>query len=259
MQEWREEAQAMLARAPGIYGVYAATQAATVFEYQASHVFPSASTIKVLVMAELLRQVDQREHMLTEQPPLPATPVGGCGILDFLSPAYHPDITELLHFMICCSDNRAANALIEFTGMEAINRLAAEIGMPDTRLRRVMMDVEAARQGRENTTSPADMGHLFNLLSRNELVSATASATMKTVLGRQQFSDVMMLLMPDSVHAEHKTGSLPGSVLDVGIVYGGQSPLILCLMATQLPSNGDGAVLLGKIASMIYKAHREAC
>ncbi|HEY5001264.1 MAG TPA: serine hydrolase [Candidatus Cryosericum sp.] len=77
------------------------------------------------------------------------------------------------------------------------------------------------------------------------------------ILGRQQFADIMMLFLPEGIRAEHKTGGLPGSVLDVGLVYGARDPLILCLMATRLANNGEGAVILGKVAEIIYGAGKE--
>jgi len=36
-----------------------------------------------------------------------------------------------------------------------------------------------------------------------------------------------------------------------------QDPLILCLMATRLANNGEGAVILGKVAEIIYRAGKE--
>ena len=80
---------------------------------------------------------------------------------------------------------------------------------------------------------------------------------LSTILGRQQFSHIMMLFLPEEIQVEHKTGGLPGSVLDVGLLYGARDPLILCLMATQLVNNGEGAVILGKVAEIIYRAGKE--
>jgi beta-lactamase class A len=164
---------------------------------------------------------------------------------------------DLLHFMICSSDNKATNVLIRLTGMDAVNQLAEDIGMTNTWLRRFMMDTESIQQDIDNTTSPADMGRFFKLLACNELVSSRASATMKMILGRQQFADIMMLFLPEGIRAEHKTGGLPGSVLDVGLMYRARDPLILCLMATQLANNGEGAVILGKVAAITYTAGKE--
>jgi beta-lactamase class A len=257
MENWQEQVHALLGSAQGKFGVYAATPTVPLFKYQASNIFPSASTIKVLIMAELLRQVEAGIHSLSEHPVLSTTPTGGCGILEFLSPDYRPDLMDLLHFMICSSDNKATNALIRLTGMDAVNQLAVDIRMTNTRLRRFMMDTESIEQGIDNTTSPADMGRFFKLLAGNELVSSRASATMKTILGHQQFADIMMLFFPEGIRAEHKTGGLPGSVLDVGLVYGAKDPLILCLMATQLTNNGQGAVILGKVAEIIYTTEKE--
>lgn len=48
-------------------------------------------------------------------------------------------------------------------------------------------------------------------------------------------------------------------VLDAGLVYGARDPLILCLMATQLVNNGEGAVILGKVAAITYTTGEEEC
>jgi len=101
MQDWQEQVRALLGNAQGKFGVYAAIPSVPLFEYQTSSIFPSASTIKVLIMAELLRQVEAGAHALTEHPVLPTAPTGGCGILEFLNSDYRPDLMDLLHFMIC--------------------------------------------------------------------------------------------------------------------------------------------------------------
>ncbi|HEX7608592.1 MAG TPA: serine hydrolase, partial [Candidatus Cryosericum sp.] len=74
MQDWQEQVRALLGGAQGKFGVYAATPTLPLFEYQTSSIFPSASTIKVLIMAELLRQVEAGTHALTEHPVLPTAP-----------------------------------------------------------------------------------------------------------------------------------------------------------------------------------------
>jgi hypothetical protein len=40
-------------------------------------------------------------------------------------------------------------------------------------------------------------------------------------------------------------------------MYRARDPLILCLMATQLANNGEGAVILGKVAAITYTAGKE--
>jgi len=100
---------------------------------------------------------------------------------------------------------------------------------------------------------------LRRVLSMILVVLIVASATMKMILGRQQFADIMMLFLPEGIRAEHKTGGLPGSVLDVGLVYGAKGPFILCLMATQLANSGEGVVILGEVAKIIYTNGKEQC
>lgn len=129
--------------------------------------------------------------------------------------------------------------------------------MTGTKLRRFMMNTGSICHNIDNTTSPADMGRFFRLLAHNELVSSKVSTVMKTILGRQQFTGAMTLFLPTETHAEHRTGSLPGSVLNVGLAYYAKKPLILCLMATQLDNTGEGAMVLGRVVDLICTAGKE--
>jgi len=55
------------------------------------------------------------------------------------------------------SDNAATNVLIDRLGMENVNALLDSLALHNTKLRRKMMDVKAATEGRENISTPQDM------------------------------------------------------------------------------------------------------
>jgi beta-lactamase class A len=59
--------------------------------------------------------------------------------------------------VMAVSDNSATNVLIERVGMEKVNKLMDRLGLKQTRLRRKMMDLKAAREGRENVSTPREM------------------------------------------------------------------------------------------------------
>ena len=68
----------------------------------------------------------------------------------------------LVFHMIVESDNTCTNMLIDLLGFDAVNEEIQRQGMEHTQLRRKMMDFEAARQGKENVTSPGDMGRVVS-------------------------------------------------------------------------------------------------
>src|SRR2546430_2341963 len=64
---------------------------------------------------------------------------------------------DVATFMIVLSDNGATNILIDRVGMDNINAEIARLGLAQTHLRRRMIDIEAARRGDENVSTPREL------------------------------------------------------------------------------------------------------
>lgn len=103
----------------------------------------SASVIKLLVLAALLDSVHAGTHTLDESLTVSnADMVGGTGVISDMGVGDYT-LRSLATYMITDSDNVATNKIIGLLGMENINAEAAQLGLPNTRLERLMMD-EAA-------------------------------------------------------------------------------------------------------------------
>ena len=180
---------------------------------------PSASLIKVLILAEVLRQGDQ--GLLSLDDALDARPedlvedsemVGGEEL-----PARIP-VRRLAEGMITLSDNAATNLLIRRVGVGRVNGLARDLGLGNTCLRREMMDVEARLRGEENLTSASDMVALLGEIWRGSLLSPDARAiALDLLLGQRVESRIPAPLAPGERYA-HKTGELDGVENDAGLV-----------------------------------------
>ncbi len=131
------------------------------FFRNADLVFPTASSIKLTVLLELMHQDQEMKLSMAEKhtvrrselPPVDSEPILGM-LGDATSTMTLRDIATL---MVVLSDNGATNILIERTGMENINAGIARLGLTQTHLRRKMIDIEAARQGRENVSTPREL------------------------------------------------------------------------------------------------------
>jgi beta-lactamase class A len=89
-------------------------------DWNAEEVFPAASVIKLTILWELFRRVDEGELSLHEEMELRETAkVGGFGILKEMHPGLRPSLEDLATLMIILSDNMATNILIDLLGMEA--------------------------------------------------------------------------------------------------------------------------------------------
>ncbi len=81
----------------------------------------------------------------------------GGGILQELGDGVSLSWRDLAVLMIGWSDNEATNVLVRRVGMDAVNARLDGLGLPHTRLRRLMMDLEAARRGDENVSTPREI------------------------------------------------------------------------------------------------------
>lgn len=162
-------------------------------------VFQSASLIKLLVLAELLRQVDEGEVSLDEQLP------GGT-------------VAQLAGRMISVSDNAAANALIDHIGFGDINALARELGLGQTVLERKMLDFEARARGEDNFTSASDMVALLSAIRGDELLSPSSREFALSTLESQRLDSKIPATLPPGTRVLHKTGELESIEHDAGIV-----------------------------------------
>ncbi len=181
--------------------------------------FPSASLIKVLVLAELLRQADAGLISLEEELVLwPEDLVEDSEMLGAVSLPARVSLGGLAGGMITVSDNTATNGLIRRLGMDRINALAGGLGLRRTSLRREMMDFEARSRGEENTTSASDMVALMReIWAGPGLTRESRELALGLLLGQRLVPSITFPAPPGARYA-HKTGELDGVENDAGLL-----------------------------------------
>src|SRR5712671_2424597 len=122
----------------------------------ANDVYPQASSIKICVLSDLYRQAQQGELKLTDLYTVNAADlVQDSDIMGGLTPGVTQiTLRDLATMMVAVSDNSATNVLIDRVGMDNVNVFLNAQGLRDTHLRRKMMDLKAATEGRENVSTP---------------------------------------------------------------------------------------------------------
>lgn len=229
-----------------------------VIQINQDYVFPAASTIKLVIMSELLRQVKENKLnldkiiVLTEE-----IKTGGAGILKELNSGHTFTLQEILTLMIIISDNTATNILIDLVGMDNVNRMAIELGLMKTKLQRKMMDSNAVKFGRDNYTSAQDMFNILELIYIGKNVNEYYSKIMLDILKKQQISNKLNLYLPEGTLIAHKTGELDKLEHDVGIVYLSNINYIISVLTNEVESNKDGEQIIGKISKMVYDQYNK--
>lgn len=219
-------------------------------------VFPSASTIKLAIMSELLNKVNEGAVNLEDTIELTeGMKTGGDGILKELMPGHRFALEEIMTLMIIVSDNMASNILIDLLGMDNINAAIRNLGLGSTKLQRRMMDSRASKEGRENLTTAKDLAHLLELTYHGRNINKKYSDMMLDILKRQQVRGRLDLYLPEGVVAAHKTGDLDRLEHDAGIVYLQDSEYIICVLTNETDTNKDGREIIGKISKMVYEEY----
>lgn len=219
----------------------------------ADEVFPQASSIKIAVLAELYRQGQQGKLKLTDAYTVrQADDVPDSAIFNGLTPGVtRLTLRDLATMMIAVSDNSAANVLIDRVGMDAINGLLASLGLKDTRLQRKMMDLNAAKEGRENISTPREMMTLLEAIYRGKVLDKEMAADFWKILASAKNSPIRRAV-PEGVMSADKPGELEGVRADSGLVFAANRPFVICVMINYLKNEAAGEDAIHRIAAAAY-------
>jgi beta-lactamase class A len=214
-----------------------------------NEVFAQASSIKIAVLAELYRQAQQGKLKLTDLYTVQASDlVADSNIMGGLTPGVtRVTLRDLATMMIAVSDNSATNVLIDRVGMENVDAMLDSLALSHTRLRRKMMDLDAAKQGRENISTPREMMTLLAALYRGKVLNKEMENDFFTMLSTGKDSWIPRDL-PADLKVADKPGELEAVRNDSGIVFVEGRPYVICVMTAFLRNERDGQEAISKIS-----------
>ena len=237
------ELRQWISKLPGRYGVFAKNlMNHKTFGYNEIDIFPSASIIKVPILIELYRRVEE-EHLSLDHLVLMTKEdqVGGSGVLKDLTPATEYSLRDLATLMITVSDNTATNLLIDYLGVDPVNTTIRRLGAQNTELVRKLQRVPP-HPIQINHTCAYDMGLLMEKLANGTAISMAISEQMINLLFRCQGPVSIAKASADpsfvgkhDVMVAHKTGSLSDACHDVGIVYSPVRNYVAAILSAGAP------------------------
>lgn len=216
-------------------------------------IFPQASSIKIAILLEVFKQVEEGKLSLEEFVNLKKEmKAGGSGILQHLGePSLSISIKDLCTLMIVLSDNTATNILLDLVGMDSVNKRMESAGLRFTKLNRKMMDLKAVMEGKENVSTPFDMMTLLEKIWKGELIKEPYRTEIVKTLSIPKVS-FLKKGIDGSIPIASKPGSLPKVRCESGIVLLKKRPYIICVMTTFLKNDEDGEMVISEISRIFY-------
>jgi len=250
--------------------------------WQPEAVIQTASTVKVAIYAEVMRQarhglVDLAAPVTTRTGDL----TGGSGVLAVLRPGLACTVADLCTLMIVVSDNTATNMLIDLLGgVDAVNRGVTSLGYPEIRLDHkinlaplplVVPDPQPCPSlaAPLATATPAVFCRLMAGLHAGTVIDRAASQEIITTLRYQQDASMfprayLDLARPDrpaegqAPAIANKTGYVGGCRADTGLLYlpGDGGVVAYCAVADRLDDQSmtalsEGDEILGRLGAIV--------
>ena len=235
----------------GAIGIAAQAPDGATFAHNGARRFSAASTVKVPLMIELLRQIEQGVFALDDQHGLDrAEKTPGSGVLRELHDGLVLTYRDLIYLMISISDNTATNILIDRAGMDDVNTTINELGMVNSNLGRKMRGRPATEGEGENWATPDDYLLAIRAIISGSFISDAGRAFMRTMLEKQQNPRRIARYLPDraGITWGSKTGSLVGVANDVGFVSTPRGTLLLSIFTEELPTEYAAERAIGQLS-----------
>ena len=236
------------------------------FDLNADSVFHAASTMKVPVMIEVFRLVEDRRMSLDDSVVVTNE---FKSIVD--GSPYSMDIGEdsdddvygvigervsirwLVERMITVSSNLATNILIDIVNADSVQKTIESLGTQTMRVYRGVEDMKAYNLGMNNTATSADLATLMAAIAEGRAVSASADSEMVEILAAQEFNTMIPAGLPAGTKVAHKTGWITRIHHDAAIVYAAErEPYVLVILTRGIEDRDRSSQLTARITGAVH-------
>jgi beta-lactamase class A len=222
----------------------------TVF-YNADTVFPTASVIKIAIVAELFTQ--EAEGRLSRETLVTITAedfVAGSGVLALLTPGMSLPLGDLAMLTISISDNTASNLCLRAVGgPEAVNaRMRETWGLTATTIHRpIKFHLTPNDPPHTATGTPRDMMTLCAALANGTIHNRSVSDTVLHLMANVRDTELLPRYLEVNPYAndlnaarppfivKRKTGAVTGVRNDAGLLQCGDETLAVCVYTKNCP------------------------
>ncbi len=192
----KNQVQKLINESPYDIGIHAESNNRPLFSYNENKEYESASCIKLYILIEYYRQVDEKivlEETLIEYKKEDVLPGVNSGIIQLLHDRIALTTKDLATLMIVYSDNIATNKLIELLGINNINDTIQKLGLTKTKLHNYLNLLKYYKFG---TTTPYEYAKTYQMLLEGKVINKKVSKKCLDILKLQQTSDMLKKGLP---------------------------------------------------------------
>ncbi len=226
------------------------------FEQNENEKVASASTIKVPIMMVVMELVKQKEWQLETEYSLQKIDKLEGSQLSKMEDGASLTFRQLLEYMIIYSDNAATNILIKIIGRKKINEQMMTWGFQNTVLNRIMLDFEAAKNGRENYITCGEANQMLHMIYQNKVANKQLCKEMISILNQNDDRETIPQKIPKEIEIAHKTGTLEWVRGDIGLVFS-QKPFYISIFVKKISGESIdlkyAEKIIGDISEICFK------
>lgn len=151
--------------------------------------YNGASCIKIFILIELFNQINNAiKDRMDELIYLEKDYVSGSGILRYLSKGIKLPVLDIATIMMIISDNVATNMLIDYLGIENINKTIENIGCKNTKLYSKFKSIE---NGTFSVTTAYDYYLVWKKLNDFELFNSKTTKEIIDIIKNQKYHEMV--------------------------------------------------------------------
>lgn len=215
--------------------------------------FPTASMIKIPVLFQLYKRIEQKninpasnitltKNYLTE----------GSGFLQYKPVGTILSVYNLARLMMQESDNTATNILLSSVGgINELNRNLRLWGFDKTHMSNLLPDLYGT-----NISTPKDMGIMLYNIDNPDFLTLKSSAQMINIMSHVKNRFLIQSSLPNNAQFIHKTGNIGGMIGDAGIaVFPDGRKYIIAIMVKRPWNSYTGKEFIIKASQIAYDAY----
>lgn len=233
------------------------------FHYRAEEVYHAASTMKVPVMVEIFRLVEEKKIKLSDRVLIDPTCRSmiddspfTCDTKEYLTTRLgkKETVLRLVEEMIIHSDNLATNLLIALTRPQAITATWRALGATTSYVLRGLSDEQAYAAGISNRVTARDLTVLMSAIATDRAGSKSSCARMREILLRQHYNTMIPALLPKDIPVAHKTGTITRIAHDTAIVHAPAGTYALTILCEEDKPRKTTHLKIAQLSRTIFDA-----